>query len=251
VYLTRITIDPRCREARADLGNCHAMHARVMSGFGGVDAGDSPRQAHGVLFVVEPQPDGAVVLLVQSRTMPDWSLLPRRYLRGGPQDLASLRVIPIHEQLDRLVEAPYLRFRLCTNPTKRLSTRAEPGAGRKNGRRVVLKGEVARANWLTRKGLDAGFEVVRAVELVQVEHQTLRGWRSSAPDAPPITLVPVTFSGVLRVLDPARLRAAVERGVGPSKAYGCGLMALWPVAEPARRQVAGRGDVSDGERVSA
>lgn len=37
-------------------------------------------------------------------------------------------------------------------------------------------------------------------------------------------LVTVTFEGVLNVTDPAHLIRLLENGVGPAKAFGCGLL---------------------------
>ena len=37
-------------------------------------------------------------------------------------------------------------------------------------------------------------------------------------------LVTATFEGVLHVRDPDRLAALLENGIGPAKAFGCGLL---------------------------
>jgi CRISPR system Cascade subunit CasE len=39
-----------------------------------------------------------------------------------------------------------------------------------------------------------------------------------------IELATVDFEGTLEVADPARFLDALVRGVGPAKAFGCGLM---------------------------
>lgn len=44
----------------------------------------------------------------------------------------------------------------------------------------------------------------------------------------PVTLTRVTYNGILQVTDPAALRRALTGGIGPAKAYGCGLLTLAP-----------------------
>ncbi|WP_423218759.1 type I-E CRISPR-associated protein Cas6/Cse3/CasE [Streptomyces kasugaensis] len=41
----------------------------------------------------------------------------------------------------------------------------------------------------------------------------------------------VTFEGRLRITDPAILTERLLAGIGPSKAYGCGLLTLAPLPE--------------------
>lgn len=41
----------------------------------------------------------------------------------------------------------------------------------------------------------------------------------------------VTFEGRLRITDPALLTEHLLTGIGPSKAYGCGLLTLAPLPE--------------------
>ena len=44
-----------------------------------------------------------------------------------------------------------------------------------------------------------------------------------------IAIETCTFEGVLDVTHPAALREAIVAGVGPGKAFGCGLLSLAPV----------------------
>ncbi|WP_374224686.1 type I-E CRISPR-associated protein Cas6/Cse3/CasE [Streptomyces sp. ISL-99] len=43
-----------------------------------------------------------------------------------------------------------------------------------------------------------------------------------------VTLHTATFEGRLRNTDPAAFSACLVEGIGPSKAYGCGLLTLAP-----------------------
>jgi CRISPR system Cascade subunit CasE len=48
---------------------------------------------------------------------------------------------------------------------------------------------------------------------------------------PRVTFHTATFEGCLRITDPAAFTARLLEGIGPSKAYGCGLLTLAPLPE--------------------
>ncbi len=86
-----------------------------------------------------------------------------------------------------------------------------PAKKRDTGRVPLFQGENQRA-WLARKS--AGAAATESVALMP--HQPLffrRGNRAGK-------LVTISFEGVLRLQEPALL----ENGVGPAKAFGCGLL---------------------------
>jgi CRISPR-associated protein Cas6/Cse3/CasE subtype I-E len=43
-----------------------------------------------------------------------------------------------------------------------------------------------------------------------------------------LTLNIVQFDGYLQVIDPDKLLTALRQGIGPAKAFGCGLLSLAP-----------------------
>ena len=47
-----------------------------------------------------------------------------------------------------------------------------------------------------------------------------------------LTFATALFEGELKVTDAARLRDAFAAGIGPGKAFGCGLLSLAPVRSP-------------------
>ena len=111
-----------------------------------------------------------------------------------------------------------LAFLLTANPVKTIK---DAEVGHKPGKtrdtcRVPLIEENQQRAWLARK-LDGAAEV-EVVSLVP--HQPLffrRGNRAGK-------LLTLSFKGVLRVQDPARLVALLNNGIGPAKAFGCGLL---------------------------
>ena len=63
---------------------------------------------------------------------------------------------------------------------------------------------------------------------MRITNRTVRRFQKAA-GGPTITVSVATFEGVLIVTDPENLRSALTAGIGPAKAYGCGLLTLAPL----------------------
>lgn len=94
--------------------------------------------------------------------------------------------------------------------------------------------------WLLDKSEHLGFSVREDLDrepTVQVSARQTRQFRRKDPQAAAehhrVTLVVAQYDGVLTVTDADRLRTALCDGIGPAKAYGCGLLTLAPLADPA------------------
>jgi CRISPR system Cascade subunit CasE len=71
--------------------------------------------------------------------------------------------------------------------------------------------------------------VDRAIPDVRVDPgERLSGRRPGQTPGHGLTVVGVRFEGRLRILDLDRFRAAIATGIGPGKAYGCGLLSIAP-----------------------
>ncbi len=115
-----------------------------------------------------------------------------------------------------------LRFRLTANPTKVVTEQTE----KKRKIRVPLIKQEQQEDWLKRK-LD-GLAVIESMasqnEVPVYFNQKGRGGK----------IVPVTFEGILKVVDPEKFKEQIYKkynekgeyvaGIGPAKAFGCGLM---------------------------
>ncbi|MCK9520837.1 MAG: type I-E CRISPR-associated protein Cas6/Cse3/CasE [Dehalococcoidia bacterium] len=238
MYLSRLQLDFRSRVARRWLADCHDLHRGIMSAFPHVET-DAARAALGVLFRLEYQRDGGALVLVQSSARPDWSQAPAGAIAEvrGPKDIT-----PLYAQLENERE---LRFRLRANPTRRVSKwAAAPGSNRERpeaqsavGKRVELRGEAEQIAWLARRGAERdGFELltVRAFpggpgERAPAVRADPGGKLRSRRKSRDLTLASVTFQGALRVTDVDRFRRALAEGVGPGKAFGCGLLSVMPM----------------------
>jgi CRISPR system Cascade subunit CasE len=233
MYLSRLVLDPRCQAVRRDLADCQSMHRTLLSVFPRAGRDDEGvRAAFGVLYRVEIARQDGVVILVQSREQPDWTNLPPGYLlrTGG----ANPAVKPLDNPYASLQTRRVLAFRLRANPTRKIDTRSGPDGARRNGRRVELRTEAAQMEWLRRKGEQGGFELVQVRVSNQVPDtriaapQKIRGLRSSSGR---LTLASVQFDGRLCVQHLERFRRTLERGIGPGKAYGLGLLSIAPAGQ--------------------
>lgn len=159
----------------------------------------------GFLFRVEEhRPGRPARLLVQSRR--------------APQGTPGIHVIGAREVHPRPSLGQRLAFLLTANPIKTIAD-AERDAkpDKKSDKcRVPLIRENDQREWLLRK-LAVGAEVEAAAVLPHSPIYFRKGSRGGK-------VVTVTFEGVLRVGDPNALATLLENGVGPAKAFGCGLM---------------------------
>lgn len=116
-----------------------------------------------------------------------------------------------------------LHFRLTANPVKTISDER----GRVNARsrpkacRVPVINEVSLQEWVTRKLLP-GAEVLTESLVVQPRPPLYFHKRGRRPGK----IVPVDFEGLCKVTDSQHLLALLSAGIGPAKAFGCGLILL-------------------------
>ena len=231
MYLSRLVLDPRSREAGRDLGDVHQMHRTVMSAFPQFKEQGGARSGLSVLHRLDIDQRGSnIALLVQSGSSPDWSCLPEGYLFNLDREGRNPATKSISDALVSLHRGQVLRFRLRANPTRKIDTKSGPNGQRRNGKRVDLRTESQQIEWLSRRADRAGFRLVPAypdgnAPAVRVgASEKLRGRTTNRL----VTLAGVLFDGLLEVADPDKLRLAIREGIGPGKAFGCGLLSLAP-----------------------
>lgn len=206
MYLSRLILDPRSRQVQRELADPVEMHRTILRAFG------ATRQEAGALFRVDVErATGTPTVLVQSHMAPDWAFLDEltRYL------LPAEDPNPACKQFDPALSAGQrLAFRLRANPTVK-----------RDGKRLAWLRTEDQVAWLERKGADHGFAVLTCHA---ASDGFAHGKKTDDGGARRVTLLTVRFDGILQVTDAGRLREAVATGIGPSKAYGCGLLSLAP-----------------------
>ena len=224
MILTRLFLNGASRDVQRCIGDAHHLHARVMSMYP-PGQGREPREKLGILHRLEvSEREGTIVLLVQSPTAPALESLPAGFLdpRAGDEASAAKSLDVLHGLLSK---GARLRFRLRANPARKIDTKTGADGVRRNGRRVPLRGDEARVAWLARKLRDSGLRLVvegGSMLVVQRPEGLSRGRRNGLE----ITHEAHVFEGVVEVDDPALAWAAVQKGIGPGKAFGFGLLSL-------------------------
>jgi CRISPR system Cascade subunit CasE len=228
MYLSKLMLNLRERDARHALGDCHLLHTTLMRAFPTLPGEPNPRAAVGLLYRVEPSREARVCILAQSVTEPDWSRLPAWCMEDETKPVATL--------YDRIAAGQTLTFRLRANPTKQTGDRPEGGGHLINPHREALTDPAKQIEWLVRAGGRGGFEPVS----VRVARRTVDGAVIGAVDVPDVRIVPesdvrgsgkrtlgsVRFEGRLRVRDADQFRRTLADGVGRGKAYGFGLLSI-------------------------
>lgn len=198
MFLTRLTLDLRGSQARRDLADVYDMHRTLVRAFiAGVD--QTPPRFLWSLEAASAWREPTVLVLSEARA--DWKYLDdqpgylKRAAETRTQDVSALV----------LKDAPY-RFRLVANPTVT-----------RDGKRRGLVGEDAQLAWLTRQGTQHGFSVDAAFVSGS---DMLVGDRKGAG----ICLQQASFEGRLTVTDEDAFEKALKHGIGPGKAFGCGML---------------------------
>ncbi|MGC9075595.1 MAG: type I-E CRISPR-associated protein Cas6/Cse3/CasE [Candidatus Bipolaricaulaceae bacterium] len=203
MWLSKLILNPRSWAARRDLTNPYEMH-RTLSW--SVAEALQTRQER-LLWRVEPVRFGPPVVLVQTLTKPDWSRVFARFPHYGELDPTSPKFFQ-----PAFSPGQTLRFRLLANPTvKRLE------------KRHALWGREEKVEWLHRKLAAAGAEVL---QVMIAGERRVQAWKPKEEEVTPIIFYAVLYEGLLRVVDPPRLEAALVKGIGPAKGLGMGLLSL-------------------------
>lgn len=224
MFLNRIHLDPRCREARRDLSDPYQLHSILCRAF---SRADRKCPANEFLWRLEPETDsaGCPRILVQSRMTPDWTSIG---VNGWLADADSAIDLKEKLKLDSLKMGQCFRFRLRANPCVT-----------RNGKRLGLLQFGEQEKWIERKGVQHGFSLsyLTSFDLSETsdsrvdvrisQEQMLRGNQHSGNA---VRIFSVLYDGVFKVTDPNRFRIALQNGVGHGKVMGLGLLSVVPLA---------------------
>lgn len=196
MLLAKIMIDSRHPSARQGLYDRQDLHRNLTQAFSGK-----------FLYRLTKNND-TLGLLVLCDTLPDETILRTKgCLLEQFQDVSALKTI--------YADGSLLRFNLLASPSKKLKE-----DGKDNSRRVFLSSMELRSDWLKRQGVKYGFEVLEVHE--PSVPQILTVGRASGA----FSLSAVEFEGIIRIRNCSVFWPSWEKGIGPEKAYGMGLMLL-------------------------
>ncbi len=208
MILSRIQLDTSRRSTMKALASPNLLHGAIEQSFPG------PRQRN--LWRVDKLGE-KTYLLILSRELPDFCNLAVQFGVLGTGDAwESKSYDPL---LGRVKERDIWNFRLTANPT--ISKAAEPG------QRGKVLGHITvdyQKQWLLERAEKCGFSLTDESFTV-VESRWLR-FRKGADGGRPVTLLSVTYEGVLTVADADAFCETLVNGMGRGKAYGLGLLTV-------------------------
>jgi CRISPR system Cascade subunit CasE len=261
-YLSRIRINPLRAESRKLLASPHIMHGAVLGGIPEGPAGER------VLWRLDSDNPRRPALYVLTKSKPDWSHIVEA---AGWPDAEGDHAI-IHDYSPLLAQIAVGRefaFRLTANPVQNTVAPEKPSTVQRDrsmhgGRRSFRVGHrtaSAQLRWFLDRTQRWGFRVPEArmdpcapgladgkldgepsyeVRITARDRWSFtKGPRPAGARNMPVVLHTATYEGRLQVTDTKLLTEHLLGGIGPAKAYGCGLLTLAPL--PAALSGAGRG----------
>ena len=205
MYLSRLKLDSMQRKTRELLISPYTLHQAVYRAFPDKSDGGPGR----VLYRVDSnRRSSALSLIVQSDVQPDWARADflQECLAGEHETKLYNPIVSVGH---------HYRFRLRANPTVK-----KKDEERKNGYRKGLFREEEQLAWLQRKAETSGFSFVQYC--IVTEGMVNEGRNR-------IGHFGVLFEGILRVTDTELFKATVQKGIGPAKGFGFGLLSITPV----------------------
>ena len=222
MFLQRIHLNLRCREARRDLADPYQLHSTLCRAFSPPDQKCLEGE---FLWRLEPETDSlGPRILVQSRAKPDWGgISGQGWLSKADPSIDLLDRL----NLDSLKSGQRFRFRLRANPCVK-----------RHGKRLGLLHLEEQEGWLARKGLQHGFSLSPTPSFglskssreridVRVSQEQMLGGKQHNGNA--IRIYSVLYDGFLSVTQGEKFRDALRTGIGHGKAMGLGLLSVAPM----------------------
>ncbi|MET9182972.1 type I-E CRISPR-associated protein Cas6/Cse3/CasE [Kitasatospora aureofaciens] len=250
-YLSRVRINPLRAASRNLLANPRALHGAVLAGIPDTAPGDR------ILWRLDADHPRRPMLLVLTPSKPDWTHIVEQ--AGWPDAEGEHYAIRDYSPLlDQLALGREFAFRLKASPVQNTSKPDKASTHRTKtsaelhhrSYRMAHRTAAQQLTWFLERTTRWGFTIpeartdqpapglephasdtpvgVQAVREVRITDRSRSTFNKPGTGAP-VTLTTATFEGRLRITDPGLLQAALLGGIGPSKAYGCGLLTLAPL----------------------
>ena len=205
MYLSRVLLDVQRRDTMRALASPSRFHGALDQCF----PGGRPK----LLWRLD-RLRGQLYLLLLSETRPDLTAFCAQFSPSSTdwesKDYDAL--------LSRIEGGGCWRFRLTANPT--VSARAD-----ETGKRGKIHAHITTAyqkQWLLDRAEKHGFRLAEDA----FDVTAIRWEQFFKKDRRRVTLLSVSYEGVLEVTDPALFREVLTNGIGRAKAYGMGLLTV-------------------------
>lgn len=233
-YLSRLWLNPLRTGAQRLLRNPQVAHAAVLAGVSRQPVNER------VLWRLERREPYRAELLVLTQSLPTWGHLIEQ--AGCPVTGDAEPLVRAYDPLlDLMVDGQEFAFRLRANPVMSTRSPANPSpmqrahlaSARPRGVRVAHRTVAQQLEWFMHRAPKWGFRILGSDESPALQIVGRDRLVFSRPNHKPgrtrVVLQTATFEGYLQVSDGSAARASLLGGVGPARAYGCGLITLAPL----------------------
>ncbi|MBR7038219.1 MAG: type I-E CRISPR-associated protein Cas6/Cse3/CasE [Oscillospiraceae bacterium] len=205
MYLSRVLLDVQRRDTMRALASPSRSHGALDQCF----PGGRPK----LLWRLD-RLRGQLYLLLLSETRPDLTTFCAQF---SPND-SAWETKDYESLLSRIEGGSRWRFRLTANPT--VSARSDEAG--KRGRIHAHITTASQKQWLLDRAEKHGSRLAEdAFDVTEIRWE-----RFYKKEKRPVTLLSVSYEGVLEVTDPALFRDLLVNGIGRAKAYGMGMLTV-------------------------
>ena len=202
--LTRVKLNSEKRETQMAFSIPNRFHGAIERSF-------SDRQKRNLWRI--DKLNGCYYLLLLSEEVPDMS----GFVDQFGDETATVETKVYDSFLERVTDNSEWHFRLVANPTHSLKSRE----GR--GKIVAHITPEHQLNWLKSKAEQNGFIIDRDCV---VSSNEWRNFKKSRLEKGRVSLLVVSFEGILKVRNSDVFKQALVHGIGRGKAYGCGMLTI-------------------------
>lgn len=207
MYLTRLELDIKKRKTLLAFASPSIFHGLVESAF----IGERKRN----LWRIDNL-NGSYYLLILSEDKPDLTNVTKEIGVGDSWETKDYNIL-----LSRVSNDSSWHFRLTANPTYTVKTE-----GKQRGRVCAHSVAKYQRMWLVNQASKHGFYVgEEEFEIVESKWQHFYKGRGNNKSNK-VSILTVTFEGVLKVTDSDLFKQMLVSGIGRQKAYGVGLLTL-------------------------
>ncbi len=208
MYLTRMQLDIKKRDTMKAFSAPDMFHGAVESAF----KGERKRRLWRLDCL-----NGIWYLMIVSEDRPDLMKAAGQFGISGNGNAWETK--DYTNLLGRIKSGDYWHFRLIANPT--VSRAADGG---KRGKVFAHLTPEQQMNWLRQRGPSNGFSLEDTD--FNVTHEEWYVFRKKPDDKRNVSILAVTYEGVLQVTDSDLFCHTLCEGVGRGKAYGMGLLTV-------------------------
>lgn len=240
-YLSKVRINPMRQKSRAMLANPQHIHAMIQAGIAQQPVTER------TLWRLDADDPRTPQLIILTGSRPDWSHIVEQ--AGWPDADGEHYLIRPYDPLLQLISVGReFAFKITTSPVQNTPSpdkltaaqearRAAEGETRRRSYRIGHRTAAAQTRWFLERAPRLGFAIpelsldvdhpVPDMRIVRRESHRFSKGRGDGKHQ--VKIETATFEGRLVITDTEAFRRTLLSGVGPSKAYGCGLLTLAPL----------------------